>query len=163
VRPQFSPVARNRFAPECVDDEVDHVRVLIADDHPLFAKTLEALLSGTPEIEVVGTAADGLEAVALALGLSPDVILMDVEMPQLDGIAAARRVRDLGLDAAALLLSASDDRTTSQRALEAGAAGFLTKERLAYTLVPAILATAAARDRLNGDGGAELAGRARVG
>ena len=139
-----------------------HVRVLIADDHPLFAKTLEALLSGTPEIEVLATAGDGLEAIGLAATLAPDVILMDVEMPRLDGIAAARRVRDLGLSAATLLLSASDDRTTSQRALEAGAAGFLTKERLAHTLVPAVLAAAGARGRLSDDGGAELAGRARI-
>ena len=63
---------------------VGTVRVLIADDHSLFAKTLEALLAGTPGIEVVGVAQDGLEAVGLAVTLSPDVVLMDVEMPHLD-------------------------------------------------------------------------------
>ena len=67
---------------------VGTVRVLIADDHSLFAKTLEALLAGTPGVEVVGIAEDGLEAVGLAVTLSPDVVLMDVEMPHLDGIAS---------------------------------------------------------------------------
>ncbi len=139
------------------------VRVLIADDHPLFAKTLEALLSGTPELEIVGTAADGLEAVGLAAALCPDVILMDVEMPHLDGIAAARRIRELDLGIATIVLSASDEPNTSQRAFEAGATGYLTKDKLAYSLVPAVLTAAGARARLSGDGGAELAGRARVG
>jgi PleD family two-component response regulator len=117
---------------------VGQVRVLIADDHALFAKTLEALLAGTPGLEIVGFADDGLEAVGLAATLCPDVILMDVEMPQLDGIAATR-------------------------AFEAGATGYLTKDKLTYSLVPAVLVAAEARARLSGDGGAELAGRARVG
>ena len=139
------------------------VRVLIADDHPLFAKTLEALLAGTPELEIVGFAADGLEAVGLAASLCPDVILMDVEMPHLDGIAATRRIRELGLGIATIVLTASDDPNTSQRAFEAGATGYLTKDRLTYSLGPVVLAAAGARARLSGDGGAELAGRARVG
>ena len=139
------------------------MRVLIADDHSLFAKTLEALLSGTPELEIVGFADDGLEAIGLAATHCPDVVLMDVEMPNLDGIVATRRIRELGLGIATLVLSASDDPATSQRAFEAGATGFLTKDKLAYSLVPAVLAAAGARARLSGDGGAELAGRARVG
>jgi DNA-binding NarL/FixJ family response regulator len=91
---------------------VGTVRVLIADDHSLFAKTLEALLAGTtPGIEVVGVAEDGLEAVGLALALSPDVVLIDVEMPHLDGIAATRRLRELGLGIPVVVLSASGDPT----------------------------------------------------
>ena len=88
---------------------VGTVRVLIADDHSLFAKTLEALLAGTPGVEVVGIAEDGLEAVGLAVTLYPDVVLMDVEMPHLDGIAATRRLRALGLGIPIVVLSASDD------------------------------------------------------
>ena len=139
------------------------MRVLIADDHALFAKTLEALLAGTPGIEVVGIAEDGLEAVGLAAVLSPDVVLMDVEMPHLDGIAATRRLRELGLAARVIVLTASEDPTLAQQAHEAGAKGYLTKDRLASALVPAVLGVAGAPARLSDDGGAELAGRARVG
>lgn len=139
------------------------VRVLIADDHPLFAKTLEALLAGVPEIEVVAIAADGLEAVGLSATLFPDVVLMDLEMPHLDGIAATRRLRELGLGVAAIVLTASGDPRRSQEAYEAGAAGYVTKDRVVTALVPAILAAAGGRARLSADGGADLAGRARVG
>jgi DNA-binding NarL/FixJ family response regulator len=142
---------------------VGPVRVLIADDHSLFAKTLEALLAGNPEIEIVGFAEDGLEAVGLAVTLFPDVLLMDVEMPHFDGIAATKRINELGLGIATLVLTASGDPAVSQRAFEAGATGYLTKDRLAYSLVPAVLAAAGASARLSGDGGAELASRARVG
>jgi DNA-binding NarL/FixJ family response regulator len=88
---------------------------------------------------------------------------MDVEMPHLDGIRATKRINDLGLGIATLVLTASDDPAISQRAFQAGATGYLTKDKLAYSLVPAVLAVAGAPARLSGDGGAELAGRARVG
>lgn len=139
------------------------LRVLIADDHPLFAKTLEALLAGAPGIEVVAVAADGLEAVALCATLAPDIVLMDVDMPHLDGIAATKRVRELGFGTASVVLTASDDPTCSQRAFEAGALAYLTKDRVAESLVPAILAAAGSGARLSADGGADVAGRARVG
>jgi DNA-binding NarL/FixJ family response regulator len=142
---------------------VGSVRVLIADDHSLFAKTLEALLAGTRGIEVVGTAADGLEAVALCATLGPDVVLMDIDMPHLDGLAATRRLRELGLSTATIVLTASDDPAKSYEAREAGAIGYLTKDRIAEALVPAILSVAGAHARLSADGGADLAGRARVG
>jgi DNA-binding NarL/FixJ family response regulator len=142
---------------------VGTVRVLIADDHSLFAKTLEALLAGTPGIEVVGVAEDGLQAVELAVSLSPDIILMDVEMPHLDGIAATRRLRELRLGIPVVVLSASDDPTLGETAHAAGAKGYLTKDRIVTGLLPALLAAAEAPARLSGDGSAELAGRARVG
>jgi DNA-binding NarL/FixJ family response regulator len=141
---------------------VGTVRVLIADDHALFAKTLEAILSGTPEIEVVGIAEDGLEAVRLAVTLSPDVVLMDLEMPNLDGLAATRRLRDLRLGTPVVVLTASTDPKHAQQAHEAGAKGYLTKDRIATALIPAVLDVAGAPARLSGDGGAELAGRARI-
>lgn len=139
------------------------MRVLIADDHALFAKTLETILSGTPGIEVVGFAEDGLEAVGLAVTICPDVVLMDLEMPQLDGFAATRRLRELGLPSSVLVLTASVDPGLAQRALEAGAKGYLTKDRIATALIPAVLGLAGATDRLSVDGGADVAGRARVG
>jgi DNA-binding NarL/FixJ family response regulator len=139
------------------------VRVLIADDHALFAKTLEALLAGNPELEVVGVAADGLEAVALCATIVPDVVLMDIDMPHLDGLAATQRVRELGLPTETIVLTASDDPANAQRAHEVGAVGYLTKDRLTTALVPAIIAAAGGRATLSPDGGAELAGRARLG
>jgi DNA-binding NarL/FixJ family response regulator len=141
---------------------VGTVRVLIADDHALFAKTLEAILSGTPGIEVVGIAEDGLEAVRLAVTICPDVVLMDLEMPHLDGIAATRRLSRLGLGMPVIVLTASADPKFAQQAHEAGAKGYLTKDRIGSALVPAVLDVAGTPARLSDDGGAELTGRARI-
>jgi DNA-binding NarL/FixJ family response regulator len=138
------------------------VRVLIADDHALFAKTLEAILSGTPGIVVAGFAADGREAIGLAVTLRPDVILMDLEMPHLDGIAATRRLRELAPAIPVIVLTASADPKFAQQAHEAGAKGYLTKDRIATALVSAVLDVAGAPARLTDDGGAELGGRARI-
>ena len=139
------------------------LRVLIADDHSLFAKTLEGLLAGNPELEVVGIAEDGLEAVGLAATLCPDVVLMDIDMPYLDGIAATRRLRELGLGIPVVVLTESHDPSLAQAAHAAGAKGYLTKDRIASGLVPALLGVAEPPASLSADGGAELAGRARVG
>jgi DNA-binding NarL/FixJ family response regulator len=139
------------------------VRVLIVDDHPLFAKTLEAMLAGHPELEVVGTGSDGIEALRLASALVPDVVLMDVDMPVLDGLAATRRITDLLLPSRVIVLTASEETDVSRAALRAGASAFLTKGLISKSLVPAILNVAGAGDRLSADGGADLAGRRRVG
>jgi DNA-binding NarL/FixJ family response regulator len=105
------------------------VRILIADDHRLFAESLMALLSEDDRVEVVGIANDGVEAVALAMDLKPDVILMDLRMPVMDGLEATRRIRDLGLDAQILILTGTDAAVGSDEAAEAGASGYLRKER----------------------------------
>lgn len=139
------------------------VRVLIADDHRLFAKTIEALLAGDAQIEVVGIAEDGAEALRLVAALHPDVVLMDLDMPRVDGLTATRRLRDLGLGAKALVLTASNDPEDAERALAAGAAGYLTKDRVVRALAPAILDVAGLHARLSADGGADVAGRTRVG
>ena len=139
------------------------VRVLIADDHPLFAKTIEAMLAGHPEIEVVATASDGLQAIRLALILAPDVVLMDVDMPNLDGLAATERITALGLSCRVIVLTASEDADTSRAALRAGASAYLTKGLISKSLVPAILNLAGVPARLSEDGGADVAGRTRVG
>ena len=139
------------------------LRVLIADDHRLFAKTLEALLAGEPDLELVGVAGTGLEALRLAASLDPDVVLMDVDLPELDGLTAAARMRDLGFGAAVVVLTASDDPAHSRRALEVGAAAYLTKDRVATKLMSTIREATGAPARLTADGGADVAGRARVG
>jgi DNA-binding NarL/FixJ family response regulator len=115
------------------------IRVLIADDHRLFAEALEAILAGDDRISVVGHASDGSEAVRLAAELQPDVVLMDISMPVMDGIEAARAIRDEGGDASILMLTGSNSRADVDRARKAGAAGYVTKDRIAAELIDAIV------------------------
>jgi two-component system, NarL family, nitrate/nitrite response regulator NarL len=115
------------------------VRVLIADDEPLFVDTVEALLAGDERVEVVGTATNGKQAVELATALTPDVTLMDISMPILDGIEATRRIRERFPNACVLVLTGSSIATDVDRARQAGVAAFLTKDRLGTQLVNAIL------------------------
>jgi DNA-binding NarL/FixJ family response regulator len=115
------------------------VRVLIAEDEPLFAETIEALLEDDSRVEVVGTATNGQGAVDLASALVPDLILMDISMPGLDGIEAARRIRFEQPSACVLILTGSSIAADVDRARQAGVAGFLTKDRLGSQLVDAIL------------------------
>ncbi len=113
--------------------------MLIADDEPLFIESVEALLAGDDRLEVVGTATDGKKAVDLGLSLAPDVMLMDISMPKLDGIEAARRIRLHHPRACILVLTGSSVSADIDRAREAGVAAFLTKDRLGSQLVDAIL------------------------
>jgi DNA-binding NarL/FixJ family response regulator len=115
------------------------VRVLIVDDEPLFVETVEALLAGDERVEVVGTAANGKQAVELATALTPDVTLMDISMPILDGIEATRRIRERFPNACVLVLTGSSISADVDRARQAGVAAFLTKDRLGTQLVDAIL------------------------
>jgi DNA-binding NarL/FixJ family response regulator len=115
------------------------VRVLIADDEPLFGEALEVLLGVDDRIEVVGRALDGSEAVELARELDPDVVLMDLSMPGVDGFAATERILARDRDAHVLVLSGSDDPADIAKAREAGAAGYITKDLIAERLVDAIL------------------------
>jgi DNA-binding NarL/FixJ family response regulator len=115
------------------------VRVLIADDEPLFVEMVEALLDRDKRVEVVGTAGDGRMAVELALALAPDVILMDISMPFLDGIEATRRIREHHPTACILVLTGSSISADIDRSRQAGVAGFLTKDRIGTQLVDAIL------------------------
>jgi DNA-binding NarL/FixJ family response regulator len=115
------------------------IRVLIADDHRLFAEALEAILGGDERIAVVGHAADGEEAVRLAAELDPDVVLMDISMPVMDGIEAAAAIRSGHERASILMLTGSNSRTDVDRARQAGAAGYVTKDRIAAELIGAIV------------------------
>ena len=119
------------------------IRVLIADDHRLFAEALEAILAAEPEIEVVGLARDGEQAVEQSLVLKPDVILMDIAMPVVDGVEATKLIRKKLKRACVLMLTGSNSRTDVARAREAGAAAYVTKDRIAAQLIEAIRELAA--------------------
>ena len=121
------------------DPRPPRVRVLIADDEPLFVETIEALLAEDDRVEVVGTAADGEEAVKLARSLEPNVILMDISMPTLDGIEAARKIREHVPAARILVLTGSSISADIDRSRQAGVAAFLTKDRLGTQLLDAII------------------------
>jgi DNA-binding NarL/FixJ family response regulator len=115
------------------------IRVLIADDHRLFSEALEAILTADGRVDVVGHAADGAEAVKLALALEPDVVLMDISMPVMDGFQATRQIRRQQPQASILVLTGSDSRNDVDRAREAGAAGYVTKDRIAAEVIEAIV------------------------
>jgi NarL family two-component system response regulator LiaR len=105
------------------------VRILLADDHLLFAESLMALLSEDDRVEVVGIAQNGAEAVELAVELEPDVILMDLMMPMMDGLEATREIRKRGLKSQVLILTGTDAPMSSEEAAKAGASGYLRKEQ----------------------------------
>jgi DNA-binding NarL/FixJ family response regulator len=117
---------------------VTRIRVLIADDHPVVRQGLQVLLSVTDDIEVAGEASDGGQAVAMAAELDPDVILLDLKLPVMDGIAVLRELRDSGSGVRALVLTSAPDRTLVSLAVQAGAAGFLYKDVDPDALVRAI-------------------------
>jgi DNA-binding NarL/FixJ family response regulator len=121
------------------------LRVLIADEQPLFAKSLEAVLSYDDRVEVVGHAADGREAIAYTASLAPDVVLMDINMPVMDGFEATRRIRASGSETRVVVLTGSDSRADVVRAQNAGADAFVAKGRITSDLVDAIVAAAARR------------------
>jgi DNA-binding NarL/FixJ family response regulator len=118
------------------------IRILLVDDQALFREGLCTLLSVQPGLEVVGEAANGEEAVHLAATLRPDVVLMDLHMPVLDGVAATRRLRESWPDCRVIVLTTFDDDEYVFEGLRAGAVGYLLKDVGSEKLVEAIKATA---------------------
>jgi DNA-binding NarL/FixJ family response regulator len=117
----------------------DRVRVVIADDQRLFAEALEAILSTDGRIAIVGRASDGQSAVDLVRDRQPDVVLMDIAMPVLDGIAATEQIRAEAPATRVVVLTGSQAPQDISRARAAGAAGYVTKDQIAGDLVRAIL------------------------
>lgn len=113
------------------------IRVLLCDDQRLFREGLRTILEAEGDVEVVGEAADGLEAVELCSRVRPDLVLMDVRMPRMDGVEATHRIRTAGL-AQVVILSTYDDDEFIVEALKAGAAGYLLKDFPADELVKAL-------------------------
>jgi DNA-binding NarL/FixJ family response regulator len=125
-----------------VSGPVPPVRVLLVDDQALFREALATLLGVRPEIEVVGEAGNGAEALDRAATLHPDVVLMDLRMPVLDGVSATRRLRVEQPGTRVLALTTFDDDEDVFAALRAGAVGYLLKDVSADRLVEALLAAA---------------------
>jgi DNA-binding NarL/FixJ family response regulator len=125
-----------------VHNGVASVTVLIADDHDLFAESVQAFLSTERGIAVVGRAANGEEATRLAVEARPDIVLMDISMPVMDGFAAAEQIRHELPDTCVLFLTGSNSPADVARARASGGSGYVTKDRIASELVDAILETA---------------------
>lgn len=107
---------------------MDKIRILLADDHPILREGLRAILETQPDFEVIAEAVNGLEAVRLALALQPDILLLDLEMPQLDGVETIRRLRQQQPQFRIIVFTAFDNDERIIHAVQAGANGYLLKE-----------------------------------
>ena len=123
--------------------------ILIADDHPLLREALRQTLSSRKDMEVVGEASDGEEAINLASQLKPDIVVMDIMMPNIDGIEASRQIKKVAPNTAILILTAYDDENYVIGLLDAGAAGYLLKSARGQDLVQAIRAIRAGESVLH--------------
>jgi len=106
---------------------VSKMKVLLVDDDPLICKSLKIMLSREEDITVVGTASDGAEAIEMCRAEQPEVVLMDIRMPNVDGIAATRSIKKEHPNVRIMMLTTFDDRQNIQQALNAGADGYLLK------------------------------------
>jgi two-component system, NarL family, response regulator len=122
-------------APQPIEERI---RVLVVDDEHLFVEMVEAMLAVDPLIEVIAHAYNGREAVERALELKPDVTLMDLAMPQVDGIQAIAEIRAADPDARILVLTGGNDPADIDEARKAGAAAYLTKDRIDTELIPTV-------------------------
>ena len=116
------------------------IRILIADDHGVLRAGLRALLNAEPGLEVVGEAADGLTALQLAAELRPDVALMDLSMPGLDGIQVTRQLKETLPGTRVLILTVHEDESLLREAIQAGASGYIIKRAVESELINAIRA-----------------------
>ena len=137
------------------------VRLLVVDDHPVVRSGIVGMLSGEPDLQVVGQAADGAEAIALTAELVPDVILMDLRMPGLDGVEATRRISSRPDAPRVVVLTTYDTDGDILRAVEAGAIGYLLKDSPREDILAAVLSAAVGRSTLSPAVTTRLVGAAR--
>ncbi|MEV5895609.1 response regulator transcription factor [Nonomuraea fuscirosea] len=138
------------------------VRLLIADDHPVVRDGIRGMFTGDPGFEVLGEAGDGAQAVDLARVLDPDVILMDLRMPRMDGVSAIKELARLGVRARVLVLTTYDTDKDVLPAVEAGATGYLLKDTSRDELVRAVRAAARGEAVLSPSVATRLLGQVRA-
>jgi DNA-binding NarL/FixJ family response regulator len=138
------------------------IRLLIADDHPVVRDGLSGMFSGDDGFEVVGQAANGAQAVTLACALEPDVILMDLRMPEMDGVAAIAELARRKVAARVLVLTTYDTDSDVVRAVEAGATGYLLKDSPRGDLLRAVRAAARGEAALSPSVATRLLGQVRA-
>jgi DNA-binding NarL/FixJ family response regulator len=139
----------------------EHVRVLIVDDHPVVRTGLRGMLEGRPNLEVVGEAEDGEEAVKLTEQLNPNVVLMDLRMPGVGGVVATAQIKERIPDVHVLVLTTYDSSADILRAIEAGATGYLLKDAPREELFRAVRAAAQGKPLLAPEVAAYLMERVR--
>ena len=139
----------------------DPIRLLIVDDHPVVRDGIRGMFAGDREFEVVGEAANGREAVDRTAVLLPDVVLMDLRMPELDGVSATKEIVDRYLGARVLILTTYDTESDVLPAVEAGATGYLLKDTPREELRRAVRAAAAGESVLSPPVARQLLGRVR--
>ncbi|WP_425560746.1 response regulator [Luedemannella helvata] len=137
------------------------IRIVIVDDHPVVRDGLRGMFAGDPGFEVVGEAATGDEAVTVASAVLPDVILMDLRMPRMDGVAAIAALRERGVPSRVLVLTTYDTDSDVLPAVEAGATGYLLKDVPREELFRAVRAAAAGEAVLSPSVAARLMGQLR--
>ena len=126
----------------------EHIKVMVADDHPIMRDGLRDALEGEGDFEVVGSARDGVEAVRMAQSVAPEVIVMDVMMPNMDGVDACREIMELLPDTRVLMLTASTTEDAVVEAIAAGATGYLQKDSGPEELADAVRDVAQGRLRI---------------
>jgi DNA-binding NarL/FixJ family response regulator len=110
-----------------MNDSNSRYRVLVVDDAPIVCEALHYVLEDTPDLEMVGAAIDGLEALVCAMILEPDVVVLDIHMPGIDGYAVARELKSMPTQPVIIFLTVDDDLETQRRAMEAGGDSIVTK------------------------------------
>ncbi len=135
--------------PKSTESDVEILRVMIVDDHALFRRGIQMVLEQEPDLEVIGEAADGMEAVQKAQELMPDVVLMDVRMPRRTGIEATQEIKELLPHAKILMLTISDEEADLYDAIKAGASGYLLKEISIEEVADAIRSVWAGQSRIS--------------